>query len=91
MGSLFSLLVSVVALLTALPVFGQGAPASAARDAALSRARLEQALSRQAEHARAIASGDLSRSPYHRFRGPSGQSGSRHDETAWYRELIARG
>lgn len=57
---------------------------------AASPERLEQARQRQAGHARAIAHGDPSRSPYFRSPGPAGQSGSRHDEQAWYRELIER-
>lgn len=52
--------------------------------------RLELARTRQARHAQAMACGDPSRSPYHRLRGPAGQSGSRHGEQEWYRELIAQ-
>ncbi|MEB3276480.1 MAG: hypothetical protein VKM92_05875 [Cyanobacteriota bacterium] len=79
------------ALATALALVG-GSPALAAlphgSDQGQNRARLDLARQRMALHEQAIASGDLSRSPYHRFRGPVGQSGSRHGEQQWYRELI---
>ncbi|MEB3172807.1 MAG: hypothetical protein VKL97_02975 [Cyanobacteriota bacterium] len=52
--------------------------------------RLQQARARLTLHDQAMACGDPSRSPYHRFRGPVGQSGSRHGEQEWYRELTAQ-
>jgi len=80
------------ALATALTLMG-ATPALAAQSPGLSQGqtpeRLELARQRMALHEQAIASGDLSRSPYHRFRGPVGQSGSRHGEEEWYREQIA--
>lgn len=80
MGSLFSVFVSILTLFLPSPALSQNT----------ARVRMELARSRQADHAKAIASGDLSRSPYYRYRGPAGQSGSRHDEVDWYRELIAQ-
>lgn len=79
------------ALATALALVG-GSPALAAQtygpQQGHDRERLDLARQRMALHEQAIASGDLSRSPYHRFRAPVGQSGSRHGEQQWYRELV---
>lgn len=55
--------------------------------APVQRERLHLARQRQAQHQLAIASGDLTRSPYHRFGGPAGQSTLRHEERSWHQEL----
>lgn len=85
MNKLFSAFVAALALSGLNPAVAQASGFSQAE----SRQRLELARSRMALHDRAMASGDPSRSPYHRFGGPVGQSGSRHGEEQWYRELIA--
>ena len=92
MKSLLSAMAAAVALL--------GSGSSSVLDASVggllgplpaSRERIELARQRQARHAQAMAHGDPSLSPYFRQQTPVGQSGSRHDEMSWYRELIARG
>lgn len=87
MKSILSGVAAVLALVMPLPVSGT----SNQRLQLQAHDRLELARQRQAQHERAMAMGDPSRSPYFRWRGPVGQSASRHDEHAWYMELLNRG
>ena len=91
MNKLLSGLAAAVTLLAPLPSLGGGTTPHSSNTGLQARERLALALQRQAQHQRALALGDPSRSPYFRIRGPVGQSGSRHDEHAWYAELISRG
>lgn len=86
---LSALAATTIGLLGTVTSLGDGTLVPSQRQLQLNRERLELARRRQAQHEQAIASGDLSRSPYHQFRQPYGQSGSRHDERAWYLELTA--
>lgn len=90
MTKLFSALAATaISLVGLVPSLGDGTLAASQRQSRFDRERLELARLRQAQHQLAIANGDLSRSPYHRFRKPVGQSSSRHEERAWYVELTA--
>ena len=86
MSALLSALAAVLTLV--------GLPGALAQPAhggvALTQERAALARQRLALHEKAMACGDPSRSPYHCFRGPAGQSGSRHGEQEWYRELITK-
>lgn len=90
MTTLISAFVSVLALLVAAPTSLQvhhHAGAGIRRDA---RERLAVARDRLARHEQALAAGDPSRSPYHRFHLVSGQNGSRHADHSWHHELLER-